>query len=449
MVSEKKILLTTAYINGPHDYYDWAGTNIKWKNRLRRLRKISYALRFIKANLPQIEIMEYPTWEAYEKKLEEGWDIVGFSFYLNEVDKINRMIEHTRDAGVSELWGGNYGVLTDGMEKKFDRVFIGYAEQEIARILNIKLERIKHPPLINSISFNSLELANFGTLFTTRGCTHKCKFCQTPVFDAKSEVVPLESLEEVLVYYKSRGINNVGIFDENFGLIPRHARDVAKLLNKYDFTWACMARADFVARNVDEWASNGGKFAAAGVGIESFNSEILSDVKKRTDAEKILANLSKIKSRGVGILGYYIIGFPNETADSIKIDMKKLAALKNEMNQVTILTPLPKTPLWYELDENYGIFEKDYSLYDTKHLVWNHPEIGKDELERLLDSSLRLVNPRSSMFRILFKYFEKKASEGGPQILSRFVKNIYRYNHHSVAATPTEIPISAMRTESA
>ena len=327
---------------------------------------------------------------------------------------------------MKELWGGNYGVLTDGMEKKFDRVFYGYSEHEIAKLINYKLETVKHPPLINSIAFKSFKLARFGTIFTTRGCTHKCKFCQTPVFDPRAKIVTIESIEATLKYYKQHNINNIGIFDENFGLVPRHANEVAALLKRYNFTWACMARADFVARNVDTWLKDGGRFVAAGVGIESFNSEILAEQKKRIDAKKLDASIKKIKSRGIGILGYYIIGFPNETKESIKSDLKKLAAMKNEMNQVTIVTPLPKTPLWYELEEKYGIFEKDYSLYDTKHLVWHHPTIKKDELEQLLDWGLRLVNPRSSSWRILFKYLEFKAHDGGPVIIPKFFKKKFR-----------------------
>jgi hypothetical protein len=33
----------------------------------------------------------------------------------------------------------------------------------------------------------------------------------------------------------------------------------------------------------------------------------------------------------------------------------------------------PQTEMWRELDSGYGIFEKDWSKDDTKHLVWNHP----------------------------------------------------------------------------
>lgn len=52
-----------------------------------------------------------------------------------------------------------------------------------------------------------------------------------------------------------------------------------------------------------------------------------------------------------------------------------------------IVTPHPRTQLWNELDSQYGIFQKDLSKYDTKHLVWNHPNCKPGVLESLLKES--------------------------------------------------------------
>ncbi len=404
MASDKKILLTTAYIKHKNDYYDWVGSNIPSKIRLSRPRKISYALRFIKQNLPEVEILEYPTWDEYEHALAHSWDVVGFSFYINDIYKIKEMIKFARDNSVPELWGGNYGVLTKGMEKLLDRGFIGYSEPEIAKYLKKKLTPIIHPPIINDLEFGPFNVTRFGVLFTTRGCTHSCKFCQTPVFQPNSEVVPLESLEKVVKYYKDVGINFIGIFDENFGLHRKHAGEVVKILNKYNMYWACMARAEYVAKQVRTWTANGGKFVGAGVGIESFNAEALQDMNKKFDPKKIIADLLTIKENNIGILGYYIIGFENETERSIKRNLIKLKDLKIDLNQITIVTPLPKTQLWNDIESKYGIFEDDYTKYDTKHLVWHHPNLSKERLEGLMHWGLSMTNPRKSIMRMVFRF---------------------------------------------
>jgi len=384
MTSDKKVLLTTSFIRDTNDLFDWVGTNIKWKFRFSRPRAISYALRFIKRNLPSIEILEYPTWEEFTTKLEEGWDIVGFSFYLNEVHEVIKMIKYTRNKDVKEIWGGNYGVLTDEVEKYFDKIFHGYAEYDIAEALGKKIDTIEHPPLINTIGFQNFKIYRFGTLFTTRGCSHKCTFCQTPKFNPKPTNIPLENIEKVLQYYKKVGIKMIGIYDENFGLKSKHSDAVVELLNKYDFFWACMARADYVAKNVDKWVNNGGKFIATGVGIESFNSVSLDSANKKVNSEKLINSLKKIQSRGVGILGYYIIGFENETLPAIKADLKQLAKFNIDVTQLTILTPLPKTDLWYEIDEKYGIFEKDFHKFDkSENTIKEEIKADKKKLKQI------------------------------------------------------------------
>jgi len=425
MPADKRILFTTAFINGKDDLFDWVGTNIKWKYRFSRPRKISYALRFLKQNIPELEILEYPSWEEYNQALNQDWDVIGFSFYLNEVDKIKRMAAFAREKNIPKLWGGNYGVLTEGLEKILDRSFLGYAEYDVAKYLNKKISNIIHPPIINNLEFGSLNIMRFGVLFTTRGCTHSCKFCQTPKFQPCSELLPLPTLEKVIRYYKSVGVKIIGIFDENFGLRRSHAAEVVKLLNKYKMYWACMARADYVAKQAKAWTANGGRFVGAGVGIESFNSNVLKDMNKKYDQKKILTDLKTIKRYNIGILGYYIIGFENETKESIKDSYKKLKDLSIDMSQITILTPLPKTQLWKELESKYGIFEKDYTKYDTKHLVWHHPNLSKETIERLLDEGLRYTNPRRGFLRLLYQFHKLLHSSEGFSAYGILPKSIY------------------------
>ncbi len=265
----------------------------------------------------------------------------------------------------------------------------------------------------------------FGVLFTNRGCTQNCKFCQTPAFQTNVSKIGHDELERVVKYYYDIGINIIGIFDENFGQYRKHAEEVVQILNKYNMYWACMSRADIVSRQVSNWTSNGGRFIAAGVGIESLNSETLAEMNKKYDENQIISDLKTIKKNNVGILGYYIIGFENETEESIRRDIKKLIKLRIDVNQITIVTPLPKTKLWYELESKYGIFEQDYTKYDTKHLVWNHPNISKSRLEALLDWGLRTANPRKSVIKMAYRFHKLIAEKEGFKAFTTFPVNIY------------------------
>lgn len=107
-----RILLTTVSREPAlYDYFrENAPQNFRWRFRMER--RISFGLRFLRQNLPELEILEYPSRAEFSKALQKGWDAVGFSFYLEETNRILTMAEEARRAGVKQLWAGNY-VLPD------------------------------------------------------------------------------------------------------------------------------------------------------------------------------------------------------------------------------------------------------------------------------------------------------------------------------------------------
>jgi len=257
-------------------------------------------------------------------------------------------------------------------------------------------------------------------LFTTRGCPVGCKFCQTPVFCSKPNIISLQSIERVLSYYKEQGINVVLIEDENFGCNHRHADAVVELLDRYQMVWGCMARADYLRTKIDDWADmrqkNGRKmsgFGGAAIGIENLHQERLDQMKKKEGTKDILETLSMLKARNLGTVGYYMIGFEEDTIESLREDIKKLAALKLDITQICVITPLPQTPMWTEIEEKFGIWDHDYHHHDGKHMVWNHPRIKPEEFPGILDWSFKLVHPWHAPFRTSARVWSNAYRYGG------------------------------------
>ncbi|MDD1742648.1 MAG: hypothetical protein LUQ47_04865 [Methanotrichaceae archaeon] len=212
----KKILLTTSYTNNNYDYIAFNSRSKYFKFCWPRIQ--SYGLRFLKQNISDVEILEYPRWDQYVKKLQEGWDVVGFSFYLNDTPEVMKMVDYARAVGVKEIWSGNYGALTPEIRDRVDKIFIGYAEQELAAEVGKELESIVHPPLVEYLATPfGLKLNWYGILFTTRGCPFGCKFCQTPAFCSRPSAIPIESIERLLSYYRDLGVKVVLIEDEISG----------------------------------------------------------------------------------------------------------------------------------------------------------------------------------------------------------------------------------------
>jgi len=401
-----RILLTTVSREPAlYDYYrENAPENFRW--RFQMPRHISFGLRFLRQNLPELKILEYPTRAEFSRALKKGWDVLGFSFYLEETPRILQMAEEAHQTGVKQLWAGNYGALTPSVQPNFDEVFTSYSEEAIAQLLGKKIESIQHPPLVVRFRLPGGWPIPVGILFTARGCSFQCTFCQTTAFAPRPRAVPLEALERVIRFYVNHGVRYVLILDENFGNLPSHAEAVIELLARYRVRWLVQSRVDLFLRNFDRWLGLG--MEGALFGIESFHESVLKQIRKgeKVGASRELAE--RLNRRGIYAHGYYIIGFPSETEESIREDLKTLASLRLDVTQITIVTPHPQTQLWTEVESNFGIAEKDWAKYDTKHLVWRHPNCSPAVLESLLREGFQLCYGREWAPRVLRKFISRR-----------------------------------------
>jgi len=390
-----KILLTTAYRRSRNDYYDVVGANFVRTPRFAIPRTISSGLRFIKQNVPDIEIMEYPLWHEYTAKLAEGWDVVGFSFFQHDIGEALEMAAEARRQGIKEIWAGGYGALDPVAEEFADRVFYGYTEEQLlAEFFGRKLDRLLHPPLVWPLNINlppAIPYKKLGIINTQRGCPYRCTFCQTPIHCPQPSRIPLESIEEILAYYRTVGINEIWIFDETFYTFPSHSEAVIDMLARYDMHWKPMTRADLCLEHLDSWADRG--MVMASVGVESVNNEMLTKIGKRTNIELVQEFRRRTIEKKVFVLAYYMLGYEEDTYESILRDIEFIREnLWFDLFQLTVMTPYPRTPLWYDLESRYGIFEHDYHKFDARHLVWNHPNISPRQMDKLLRMVMAHLN---------------------------------------------------------
>lgn len=423
-MNRDRILFVTAYVDDQlYDYVGQYSPDTRFRDAFPR--DIAYGLRFIKQNIPSIEILEYPSPEEYKEVLKQGWDVVGFSFYVNETDRVLRMIEWAREAGVQEIWGGNYGVVNKDIEDQFDRRFVGYAEGQLQNALGLPQTEIIHPPLTMRVAWpahgkNYLTSYRVGVLFTTRGCSFKCTFCQSPAFAPRPIAIPFENINRVLEFYKSEGIDEILLLDENFGNIPKQADKVIQRMGELQLNWTPMTRGDLLTRNFDSWTKNG--LAGALMGVESMNQEVLNEIKKKSVVENMSNLVSNMNRQNLLTIGFYIIGFETDTPESVRRDLKAVAELNLDLTQVCILTPLPGTPLWDEIDSKYGIFEKDYEKYDAGHLVWNHPHMTPAEAREIVEWSLDFLQSPRTFFRRFVKWQLHRVKKYG-RLMAPFLIN--------------------------
>jgi hypothetical protein len=415
-----------------------------WNKPTRSIRLISVflnhpGLSFLKANVPCIEILEYPSWKLFKEVLKKQWDIIGISFYINETKIALKMAEYARKKGVKEVWAGNYGAYSPQVTPYFDRVVVGWGEAKVARTLGYTAPaKLIHPPIYIASGTNLFPRFTLeGALFTSRGCPYSCNFCQTPRFYGKPYTVPLESIEKVLQIYKKNGINMINILDENFGIFRKHTEEVIKLLNRYNMRWMPLCRVDVLLENFAKFKEHG--LFGAHLGVESLSQNALNGSNKKLSSLKSVQLLRLMNYHHMLVQAFYMIGFKEDTLNSVHRDVLELGRLNIDLIQVQIVTPYPNTPMYKEIKE-YGIVDADLSKYNSRNLVWKHPNIQAEEMEALQKWATEYLSRTKTNLRaitkfLLYNHTNRPTLKAIKNLVKHYIisRHLYRQYKHQIS----------------
>lgn len=215
------------------------------------------------------------------------------------------------------------------------------------------------------------ERRNFTVMVTSLGCPFGCTFCEagrTPYSPRSPETVVRE-MEEC--YYKYN-IREIDIFDYEFTGIRERVLKICKLLQerKLDIIWACRSRVDTVDGELLQEMKKAG-CSRIYFGLESGNQEILNKVNKGITLKQIRDTIGICRDLGIKSLGFFLIGAPGDTRETVKETLNFAKSLDLDYVQFSKCLAKPLTPLWKQMVENTG---KDY---------WKDWILGK-EIDRSL-----------------------------------------------------------------
>ncbi|MCY3868667.1 MAG: radical SAM protein [Gemmatimonadetes bacterium] len=397
----KRVLLTTvpkeALIESDGvggNWYDKTDTYMAWTCAVDIEDRLSVTcpptgLKFIKANVPDIEILEYPTWQEYLNALQaENWDMVGISFYTWSTPVAIEMAKVAKLAGIKEIWGGNYGAIGPGLEPYFTRLVKGPGEYVVHQyVYDRPLTHIHHPPLLGKSSFRGVS-SPVGYLYSKRGCNVGCTFCSTPIFNPREDAIAMNDLQEALDVYQEKKVAHVIIYDESFFLRNHLANLVVDALAERDLPWICLTRADLIRGRIGKLTDR--CMDGAIIGIESYKDANHADVRKRDDVYNVRETIKELNQYGRRALGTFMVGFERDSIEDMETDVRQLAQEGLFACQLTLLTPFHGTKLYKQME--HLINEPDLGKFDLYHLVWEHPKMTADEARELLAWAQRLVN---------------------------------------------------------
>ena len=191
----------------------------------------------------------------------------------------------------------------------------------------------------------------FCFVLTSRGCPAGCKYCIKHVSYQWSVrlLSPERILQEIRILY-DMGIRNIHMYADLFTVNREQVVGLCNLIIKegLKIRWTCNSRVDYVDEEMLKLMGQAGCWMIAW-GIESGNEIILKKAAKGANPKKAHQALTWARKAGIKNWGYFIIGLPGETVETIRetIDLSKTLPL--EIALFHVAAPYPGTPFFFEV----------------------------------------------------------------------------------------------------
>ena len=222
-----------------------------------------------------------------------------------------------------------------------------------------------------------------------RGCPFECSFCTIiNVQGRKSRYRTGEDVANIVKRNLSQGVKRFFITDDNFARNRNWEEILDRLIRlkeEVDIRFNLVIQVDTLCHKIPNFVD---KCVDAGVkrvfiGLENINPENLKEVKKRQNRiTEYRSMVQAWKNQGVFTIAGYILGFPNDTKESI---LHHIEILKREIPidllEFFYLTPLPGSEDHKKMVESGAYLEPDLNKYDLCHVCSEHPTMSKEEWE--------------------------------------------------------------------
>jgi radical SAM superfamily enzyme YgiQ (UPF0313 family)/anti-anti-sigma regulatory factor len=365
---------------------------------------ISYGLEYIAKNIRiPATVLQYPSMKQFKRELEKGYDYVGISFVIATFGKLIKMSSVVREVSPgSKIILGGYGTMLPECDQYGDLVCreegVGFMRRLLGEANNGEPKKhVTYPTVTRIIGFPVMKGA---VVLAGLGCPHGCEFCATSHFHKRRHIPLLQTgadlHREIRRVQKVLGNPNlpIGIIEEDFLQQKERAAqylDCVKKDTENPIKISCFASAHSVAQWDPEDLVRMG-IESLWIGVESRQASY-----KKLQGLDIAAIFETLHSHGINTLASLIIGHDFHTVEGVWKDFEYLISLKPSLTQFLILTPACSTPLFDRLKREGRLIKMPHKHWDGFHLAFDHPHIGKQQMEDLLldvyDEEYRRLGP--------------------------------------------------------
>ena len=188
----------------------------------------------------------------------------------------------------------------------------------------------------------------FAAIITSRGCPYRCSYCSKPVFGDNYRGQSSKRVVDEIAYHKRKfGIKEFAFYDDVFTLDKQRAYAIAdEIIERgLKIDWTCETRVNLVDKELLRYLKQAGCYSIA-YGIESGSQEIVNTLNKDITLEQAEEAVSLSREVGLQTIGYFMIGSPGESPETIRQTIQFAKNLKLDFAQFSITIPLPGAKLY-------------------------------------------------------------------------------------------------------
>lgn len=350
-----------------------------------------YLAAFVDEQYYEITIVdEYCQRIPYEK----CFDLVAITVNTPNALHCYEISANFRKKGTAVVMGGPHAtLLPDEVQAHCDHLLVGEGEAIWPRFLEDFRNGIAHGkyiseevPQLHNLPKPRWDLfkrhLKKGAIFATRGCPYNCRYCNLKqVYHSSYRKRPVQ---EVIDEIKALPADFFVFWDDNLFVDKAYAKALLRALLPLGRRWAAQATLrDCADEELLDLAQKTG-CQHLFIGLESFSEGSLSDAGKEINRiADYMPIISNIHRHGIMVYAGIVFGFDSDTASVFDKTLTACERLGIDVAVPTILTPLPKTPIYKQFKTEGRLLSEDWSKYTCKTAVVFTPDgMGTEELMR-------------------------------------------------------------------
>jgi len=335
-------------------------------------------------------------------------------------------------ASIAYEEAGKYvdSVIIGDAEISYKQMLIDYETSKTVKpIYNNPINELKDLPIPRYDLLTSKRIGSMLPVQAGRGCTHKCSFCSIAcLYDGKYMFRPVDEVIRDIKEVKRLGFNRFYLIDDNIVSNPDYLKELCEKIKPLKMKWASqcsihLAQNKELLKIVSESGCDLMSF-----GVESINQNAINSLDKPwLKADEHEKNINILSKSGITVSTEMIVGTDYDTEESIKDTYKFIYRNRIAIPRFYILTPIPGTELYKELNKAGRMLTNELNLFDGTRCVHMPELISPEKLTEMYWWLNRKVFSLSSIFhRTLFnKYLWKN-----PKMLIFSIAINLHYRHY-------------------